>query len=130
MLKLTVICGSEGPRFDPYSFQEIIVEDDDKKVVFHQGVIEFIRVEDKSGHVLRFYDNKELEELDEIFEKETGLTNKLFWKAYGRINFPTKCPECGSKKMTWHDEYPGEQIRTCDKCGHVTGYVFNENDIR
>lgn len=120
--------GWEGPRFDPYSYVEKTVENEVLNVVFHQGAINYVRVENKEGEVIEFHDDKEFKELNEIFEKITGLNDRNFDRAYSRINFPTKCPECGSKKMTWQGGYPGEQIRFC-KCGHITGYIFNENDV-
>lgn len=121
--RLTLKNGTEGPRFDPYSCKEMTVVQNGDRITFHTGLRDFLSVNNETI-ISRNYDK-----CAEKFKELTGLDERMFLRAYDRINTVTRCPECGSKSFEWVQGYPGEELLICTKCREVVGSNFNESQI-
>ena len=44
-LKVRVETGSEGPRYDPYAFKETTIKANGKKVVLHEGLGDWLKID-------------------------------------------------------------------------------------
>jgi hypothetical protein len=120
--------GSEGPRHDPYHYEEITVtRPDGRKVVLHQGLAEWMTYFD--GRVLReFQDRSHI--LQSKFEIVAGVSVNVAAKAFHeKTNRPIKYHACGQKHLQWVSGFPGEQLLHCTKCGDIVGSTFNRSAI-
>lgn len=128
--------GKEGPKHDPYGYERLCVEKGDKVVKFHMGLQDYVEI---NGIIHRatlttdlksFIETGIFNQLDKIFEKETGLTVKSFQKAYERINaVPENCPDCNGRSFSWQGGYPGETLLICTDCKTIIDSEFNEGAI-
>ena len=133
--------GSEGPRHDPYAYTEIEIRPRPghvaTSVLIHEGLGTFLRVGDveiqegdveRGTHVATILTNAELRHR---FERATGYSPDA-WRAFCdrvRARRQSRCP-CGSRRLSWRNGYPGEELLLCDDCGNVLDRTFNEAAIR
>lgn len=107
--------GSEGPRHDPYGYQEIVfvTQFENEKPYFitlHDGLACWVelgkdRFECNDGHP------------DEVLEM-VGLTASVLYKLVGEVE--SRCPRCGSRKSK-----ATQYGRDCVRCGYgVDMYDF------
>lgn len=127
--KLSIETGTEGFKHDPYSYSIYIFENDNKKIEWKQGLVEWLKV---NGETIKVYKENPFEEEDTfykkyeaLFKKHTGLDYDQFMKAYEKIKNPKYCPDCGSKKRTWASGFPGETFMVCGDCGKIVDYNFD-----
>lgn len=140
--KLTVRMrtGSEGPRHDPYSFMDLVIETPERTVVVHEGFVCSIKCDgseiEPPRYLLRLkYTGKikldvieKVEQAwrDETVEQLTGWTLAQI----GRINskLRSRC-RCGSRTFSSTPGYPGETFVVCDSCGRIHDSIFCESEI-
>ena len=53
-LKVRVETGSEGPRYDPYAFKETTIKANGKKVVLHEGLGDWLKIDDQEVEPPKF----------------------------------------------------------------------------
>jgi hypothetical protein len=83
-LQITHRFGAEGPRHDPYGFDEWIVTiEDGRKAVMHIGLGVWAKIDG-----VKFSGGKDDYGADEVFEKFVGRTirevQKVYWKSRGQ----------------------------------------------
>jgi hypothetical protein len=116
--------GTEGPKHDPYSFDEWTVT----KQVQHGPVWEYI-LHTGLGVTLQVYKDEELiqywtdEEPTNLwlhFQNLTGIRVDHLEKVYQRLHGPHLfCDKCGSHELSWSEGFAGEQIQYCVKCNSI-----------
>ena len=143
MARIDITHGSEGPTHDPYSYSEItFTKTDGAVVLLHEGLAVWCEITPpggrhraRMGSLLRRSPGPEtvrIEDEDEAeaaFERETGIRLADAERLYRRATEPKRCRDCGSKRWEWHSGYPGETMRTCADCGHVSHTEMNYSAI-
>lgn len=94
--ELDVRTGSEGPRHDPYGFEERIVYVNDITVKLHTGLGVWCKAFAKADHPLETNDEKLAVDL---FTTITGLTPEAFDRAYNRLHRNDEPDPMGSPSM-------------------------------
>jgi hypothetical protein len=135
--------GSEGPKHDPYAFEETTVVSTDGKVeaTVHEGLDVFLKVGNEriltyadvrgpNVHI-DWLDEALYRKIDEWFEKEFGATFTVIMRVFRRrkARLMEKCVKCGSRKLEWYKGYPGESILVCNECGNPNACEFNESAV-
>lgn len=124
-LKVMHRTGSEGPKHDPYHFEEYEVEFGGKKTTIHLGLGTWLHL--PSGKT--FFGSGDDDVMLE-FEKVHGiafpvlinwLERYMKWKT-------SRCRECGSRKFHMEKGYPGETFMSCEN-GHIISSCFNESAV-
>ena len=122
--------GVEGPRHDPYHWDEYVISGYNKKFcnpeiyfTVHRGLANWFSIR-KDGWKIpdsnMFCWEKYMEEMlfnitgmtfDQVVEKHEEEENRLF------------CPECNEvpEDVVARDGYPGETVYCCPKCGSPCG---------
>ena len=129
--------GTEGPRHDPYSYEEFIVAvQPDYRVTFHIGFSTWVEEFSKNAPVetvrhefLGIMDsNAILRAAEAKFEELVGYSIQQCARFKDRLKKSRQCL-CSKKHWEWVDGYPGESLLLCRQCGHVNDYSFNMSAI-
>lgn len=125
--KMDVRRGTEGPRHDPYGYEELVVShkremnQKEQEIVLHSGLAEWIEV-DGVKHVL--YDGA----CETIFEDLVGIDPVLLMRIVENRQY--RCKRCNTDKyMEWVSGYPGESLLICRKCGQIAHSEVNMEAI-
>jgi hypothetical protein len=118
--------GSEGPRHDPYHYDEWTIRRDGfRGIVYHDGLSEWIRYSNGKIFTIREGDH----ELAEIaFRRCTGYTMPEWTRAIALLE------RSRSRRHRNHDVreesgYPGEHFTFCHTCDVVIDSYFNEGAV-
>ncbi len=112
--------GSEGPHYDPYSFEEWTVNRGGNTYVLHLGLAVWYEVNGVRTHQ---HDEASVEN----FERAVGLSLDVIQNGYWRAR--SRCKKCGSSRLEASDGYPGETLYICQKCGQICYCDFNRSAI-
>jgi len=112
---ISIRTGSEGPKYDPYSFTEYTVERRNNKVTLHLGLAVWFRDQFKT-----LSDQITEQEAVERFERFAGISLKTFEHAMHRV-----IPCCDNPDIRWWAGYPGEEIAQCENCKKVVDSSFD-----
>ncbi len=127
---ITVRNGIEGPRHDPYGWEELTVQRPNGCWCYRTGGLGYIKISRNEGIVFEQSDvtksGAEKEAID-FFARMTGLTPVQWLRTEMRLN--RKCPSCGTKGYHLVGEYTGEEMIICDGCDNVVGSNFNNAAI-
>ena len=130
---ITVKSGAEGPRHDPYDWEELSVQRPNGLWCYRTGALGYIEISRDGGimfnasiGIMRRCDHTEQEAID-FFARMTGLTPVQWLRTEMRLS--KKCPLCGAKGYHLVDGYPGEEMIICDGCENVIGNNFNDAAI-
>jgi len=133
MTSIEIETGSEGPRHDPYGWEEIkVTRSNGDEVTLHSGLSSWVDVNGErfSYAVAIAFPNKdnEWQLLCEKFEEFAGCSPAAAHKAYGRVRY--SCDKCGAfDDVVEKSGFPGETIAACRQCGSVVYSDFNESAI-
>lgn len=122
MTTIQIETGTEGPRHDPYGYEEITVtRPNGDRVTLHQGLVEWVQVNnsERRGYIT--------ERCLEVFGFFAGCTPAIARRAYE--TYRSRCRNCGGRKFHAAAGYPGETFDICDNCGSVVSYTFNESAV-
>lgn len=143
-MKVTLSHGTEGPRHDPYSYDEYTFSfkrpnGKEVPVKLHLGLAEYLKVDDVD--VTRKYlrltkgrnwidDNQLYKSIQKYFNKHFHISlidffNHIEGEAYGKSI--EHCQKCGSDELDWKSGYPGESFLVCSKCGNIVESEFDPN---
>lgn len=124
MSSINIKAGSEGPRHDPYHYDEITVTRlDGSWVTIHVGLALWAEASD--GRKIDNY-----QEALVLFERLAGISLPVAYKSYHevRVRRYTRHP-CGQKHFIDVQGYPGESFVFCRKCGDAIDSSFNINAV-
>jgi hypothetical protein len=144
MTHVTRKSGSEGPKHDPYSYEEFSVEKDDgRTAVLHLGLGEWLILNGKKKTVDDFLpDPAEMNGIRNAwdvarqiasnrmfiaFEEVLGITLKSWTRAEQKLH--SRCPKCKGHDLERVSGYPGETFLICSKCKEIVDSHFNEAAI-
>lgn len=121
--RLSLVQGSEGPKYDPYHYDEWTVtrvhDNTSMVIVLHTGLVEWVSlngVKDTSGASPY-----------EVFTAGTNIPCHLLEEIYYRMRHT--CRACGCKKTHTESGFPGESFNVCDRCGDIVSHNFHESEI-
>lgn len=122
--------GTEGSRWDPTGYEELVVEFRGHRVVLHSGLGVKLMVDGvEFKPLLRRKGDGEKEEFEQImaeFVRILGFTPTQLerWDRKSK----ERC-RCGSKNFKAASGYPGESFVICAECNCVIDSDFNESAI-
>lgn len=121
--ELDLRTGTEGPRHDPYGYEERIVHLNNSTYKLHLGLVCYAEERIGTAECAAV----EGEEAIQWWCARTGLTPDQFDKAYLRLTEPPRrCPACRSK-VEYHRGYVGESIACCSNPACSTGVCWSED---
>ncbi len=128
---ITIRSGAEGPRHDPYHYDEITVTNARGKFTYHGGLGSWCEA-NAFGRKWRVDGDKPAWE---TFVHHTGMTPYIAQVVVRRHENKTltrKFREHKSRcngQIGWFDGYPGESLCGCNKCGSIFDSHFNRSAI-
>jgi len=123
MSSVDIRTGTEGPRHDPYGYEELTVTSERcGTVTLHEGLGCWLRV---NGACANEGDH---DRCVALFEHVCGITAKAARRAYERLR--NRCQNCGCTDQRALSGYPGETLYLCVRCDAVVHVDFNEAAIR
>lgn len=107
-LEISIFTGTEGPRHDPYSFQELTIERDGMAFMVHEGLQHFMEVNGDRVH--NPFD------VNESCRAITGADLKGWHKAIDKLEAHRRNEHRGHDVVDMAG-YPGEHFCICNTCG-------------
>jgi hypothetical protein len=120
MTRIVVKEGREGPKHDPYHYEEVtITRLNGTETVYHCGALaQWIKVRSSDRAVLASADTEA--DCLELFEQYVGVSYKVAVRAHASLPWRRlKAHPCGLTFIVDVNGYPGETLQVCGKCGHV-----------
>jgi hypothetical protein len=124
-MRIHIKTGREGPRHDPYGYDEITVHRaDGAHVTLHEGLGTWIEFKDARGTGNKL-DERDAPraQIDAAFERVAGVSVEAARKAYRALR--SRCRNCGGRETKFARGYPGESFELCVQCGHVVDSHFD-----
>ena len=124
MIRISLKTGTEGPRHDPYSYEEVTIERGDSTTTIHLGLAEYCKYTEgnKSLTIHRL-------PTDPMMLALCGLTLKQAKRILRKREEAKLRAHRSHGGMEWSRGYPGEQLLIC-KCGDVVDSSFNLSAIQ
>ena len=120
--------GSEGPRHDPYHYDEVTIDRKNGDVVtIHMGLAAWCKVK-RHGKTVFQVDGETAAQT--LFEWYAGITfHKAIGLQYTLFRRRVKYHACGTRFLKSVSGYPGESFTICDNCGAHLDYHFNRSVV-
>jgi hypothetical protein len=125
--------GTEGPRHDPYGYDEIHAELPSGSITYHMGLGSWVKLHDgKPGRraaPIKKLDERTCTEADlrKMFELTVGFSINQIERIHRKLK--SRCRKCGCKHTEWVAGYPGEHMEQCVGCGHIVGGYFCRSEV-
>lgn len=122
--------GEEGPRHDPYHFEELSVTTPSGKTIIRSGIGVKLTHNGQEVHApfnIGSWEKREAWLLSEGFTNLAGISQKAIARITRRLK--SRCHKCGGRNFHEAKGYPGEYFTVCDSCGHINGSQFFESEI-
>lgn len=116
---IKVTRGTEGPRHDPYGWEEVVVERRGCRFTFHYGLTSWLTLEYYDGEdLIKFRDDRPGHD-DEHAKKFVKLTGVNLARMYEWVHRAREyCKKCGVRRcVPLGSGYAGETIYGCAQCG-------------
>lgn len=118
--KLSHTSGTEGPRMDPYCYDEWkLVRQVQYGPVWeyrlHVGLSEQLSIY-KNGQLVKSFEESPQESWNRLTHIPVDLLPKLFRRIDGPFD---RCGACHSRKLGYSDGFAGETIQYCGNCGAI-----------
>lgn len=128
MSRVRIHRGTEGPRHDPCSYENITVtRANGDQVTFHSGLDIWAEAKFASGHGFKTDDP---EDSADLFTRVAGVTVRTAERAFREtLQRPYRFHICGEKYLKGVDGYPGEHFVVCGKCGDVLEVQFSLSEV-
>jgi len=120
-LKVWVKSGSEGPRHDPYAYEELEVKTPQGHVILHNGLGTWLVNNGVQIEVPPTNSEKWLR--TEAFTKLTGYTTEQLGRIAWKLS--SRCRKCGGREFYSASGYPGETFECCSNCHEVVSTCFD-----
>lgn len=124
MSSITHKHGSEGPKHDPYGYEEITVNrSDGRRVTIHYGLGVWARSYHADGRLSGMSNDAAA---DKLFEKVAGIAPHFAERALKELRERRyRFHQCGNKYLKDVNGYPGETLTVCGRCGAVIDSEFD-----
>lgn len=118
-LRIYIETGTEGPRHDPYAFEEFTIERNGHKIMLHSGLGDWMEIED--------------EKVDNVFVNDTFVHFTGHTPDEWR-RFIEKLERHRWRRHRSHDVrnergYPGEHFTYCRTCDQMIDNYFNLSEV-
>ena len=127
-LAIFVRSGSEGPRHDPYGWEEFEVHRNGRRVSVREGGLGYTRltVDDVTCE-----SDPSQDAVDAWFQLFTGRTATAWRKAAAKAarNRTSRCRCCGGRRFETMSGFPGESFTVCATCKEVVSTSMNWSAI-
>jgi hypothetical protein len=110
--------GSEGPRHDPYHYEEVTIHGRAGEVTAHFGLGSWIRHNGERRMGPDVY-------VDVEFMKLTGIHPDVAFRLYRTLPYRRHARVCCGRSFSAQPGYPGETLYVCDKCEEIVDSHFN-----
>ncbi len=125
-MKITVERGTEGPRHDPYSFEEVTIKRADGRcATAHVGLAEFVVIGQKDDAIRVDASGSKL---DQWLISTVGVTLAGARRAFDKLEASRLRMHRSHGGMGWSEGFPGEMLLWC-KCGAMLDSSFNRSAI-
>jgi len=128
MAFLTKRSGTEGPRHDPYHYDEFIVTKRGRTAILHLGLTAWLSIDGQRWNWIK----GSTAESNSIkhFEHFCGCSLEAVEKAWDRLTDPPKCPSCGLGRnhRVSCGGFPGEELVQCT-CGAIVSSFCDRSAI-
>jgi hypothetical protein len=116
--------GSEGPSYDPWAYDEI---------TFTNAAKQAFTIRVGLGHRVRegqgAYKVLDQAKAERWWLQKTGLTMPQTARLLERLEHPSRCHKCGSKRLHSDGGYPGETLLICSMCSSICASYLNMRAI-
>lgn len=119
---ITYKSGAEGPKHDPYSYEEVSVHGRNGTTTVHMGLAYWL----SHNGVMQSLDNYFL---PDRFEQLTGISPEVALRLYRTLPYRRHAAKCGGRDFASVDGYPGETLYVCGKCKEIVDYHFNRSAV-
>lgn len=128
MTHVTMRSGREGPRHDPYHFDEMTVRrPDGRTITVHLGLAVWADARWPNGMQQTTDDETEVWNL---FTQVAGVTYDVAERAFHSLPARRmRAHKCGVKHLFECSGYPGETFIVCRACGGVIDSTFDRSAI-
>jgi hypothetical protein len=117
-MRVEIRTGTEGPKHDPYGYQEITVHHRGRVIMLHAGLGEYLEIDGVRCH--------ENNHAAARFAVEVGATPEDVEKWHERAK--SRCCICGMREYRQERGYPGEMFTLCIN-RHIMKFSFNESAV-
>lgn len=122
------VTGAEGPKHDPYHYEEIVAKTPRGTTTYHEGFVCWLEHKDNEGLKGRMEEpDHKANDMRTTFAHYAGLTIEQIERIYNRSR--SRCRKCGGRQFVSQRGYPGEHIECCSNCGHVVGSYFCKSEV-
>lgn len=125
--------GQEGPRHDPYHFDEFTLNrPNGDTIVLHTGLATWARLQRGDKVILQ---NTDADVAHKLFEFFAGVSQKAFAKAwYSLPQRRLRNHYCGGVRRSQRDfecasGYPGESFVICSHCKGMIDFEFDRSAV-
>lgn len=119
---LDVRTGVEGPSYDVYGYEEAIVEINDRRIILHCGLLNWIRIDGRTYYPEEVNCNAVFDQLTG-FESITQVYRAIEKRNNRRKNW------CCRYHAEWIKGLPGESFLRCKKCGKFLDSIFDASAV-
>jgi hypothetical protein len=124
-LKVWQRTGTEGPRHDPYGYEELEARTPEGSIILHSGLMDWLK-QDKDATITAF-DKAAIGALRRRFEQHAGFTIEQLFRFHRKLS--SRCRKCGSTEFVSVRGYPGEHFEICAKCNSVVSSFFCLSEV-
>jgi hypothetical protein len=123
-LRVELIRGTEGPRHDPYGYDEYHATTPNGTFILHEGLGTWLKGD---GERITAHNDVAESDLRRTWEHLVGFTIAQINRISARLH--SRCRKCGCKRSHVEHGYPGEYLYVCDDCGNIIDADFNESAV-
>lgn len=123
--------GVEGPRHDPYGWQEVTVRGRAGVVTYHAGLATWTKLVRESGEAEVTHTFNGRDEAALRFERLVGVTPETAREAKDRVEvrrIASHLRTCGSD-LICVSGHPGESLECCRRCGQPLRSHFDRSAV-
>ena len=125
MSSVTIEHGEEGPKHDPYGWEEVTGDrPNGVRGTIQYGLAEWGQTPEGTKIDTRTNDP---ERIERIVTTYAGVSPAAAVRAHTK--YRSRCRKCGCRETVCEPGYPGETLELCAKCGMMVDYHFNESAI-
>lgn len=128
MSKVRITRGTEGPRHDPYGYENItVIRPNGNQVTFHIGLAIWCNAEYANGTICHEEDPGQASDL---FAKVAGCNVQTAERAFRRLQErPYRFHNCHPRYLKGIEGLPGEHFIICRKCGDTLEVQFSISEV-
>lgn len=127
-LRVDLRTGSEGPKHDPYHFEEYRIRTPDTEVVVHLGLGDWVTVGKTQLELVGFTDKERAKFIrEDVLKRVTGYTMTQLERIARKRS--ERCANCSGKVFESVCGFPGEHLTMCSYCGHIVDNYFCISEV-